>query len=169
VISDFGAKADDTALVTVAIQRALDTAAAEGGGRVVIPGGTFRSGALFLRQGVEFHLEAGARLLGSNRIEDYPRAPTRIEGKRQEWRVALLNGAHLTGVRLTGSGVVDGNEIFSGPRFGSGGRRIRITRISRSNGRACFFSMSAAMCGSRDSRFATRVFGICICIAVATS
>lgn len=108
-VTDFGATPNDASLDTTAIQRAIDEAGASGGGRVVLAGGTFRSGALFLRQGVEFHVAAGATLTGSNRIEDYPRAQTRIEGKRQEWRVALLNAANLTGVRFTGSGVVDGN------------------------------------------------------------
>lgn len=111
-VTDFGATPNDATLDTAAIQRAIDEAGAAGGGRVVLAGGTFRSGALFLRQGVEFHVAAGATLLGSNRIEDYPRAPTRVEGKHQEWRVALLNAANLSGVRFTGAGVVDGNGIL---------------------------------------------------------
>lgn len=112
VVTEFGAVANDDVLDTAAIQRAIDDASAAGGGRVVLAGGTFRSGALFLRQGVEFHVAADATLLGSNKIEDYPRALTRVEGKRQEWRVALLNGVELTGVRLSGTGVVDGNGIM---------------------------------------------------------
>lgn len=111
-VTDFGATANDATLDTAAIQQAIDEAGTVGGGRVVIAGGVFRSGALFLRQGVELHVAAGATLLGSNKIEDYPRAPTRVEGKRQEWRVALLNATNLTGVRFTGAGVVDGNGIL---------------------------------------------------------
>jgi len=111
-VTDFGATPNDATLDTPAIQRAIDEAGAAGGGRVVLAGGAFRSGALFLRQGVELHVAAGATLLGSNQIADYPRAPTRIEGKRQEWRVALLNATNLTGVRITGAGVVDGNGIL---------------------------------------------------------
>lgn len=111
-VTDFGATPNDATPDTAAIQRAIDDASAAGGGRVVLAGGTFRSGALILRQGVEFHVAAGATLLGSNQIDDYPRALTRIEGKRQEWRVALLNGVNLTDVRLSGAGVVDGNGIL---------------------------------------------------------
>jgi len=110
-VVDFGATPNDATLDTAAIQRAIDEAGATGGGRVVVAGGTFRSGALFLRQGVEFHVAADATLLGSSEIADYPRAPTRVEGRRQEWRVALLNAANLSGVRFTGTGVVDGNGI----------------------------------------------------------
>lgn len=111
-VTEYGAVANDAGLDTAAIQHAIDAAGAAGGGRVVLEGGMFRSGALFLRQGVEFHVAAGATLLGSNKIDDYPRAPTRVEGKRQEWRVALLNGANLPAVRLSGAGVVDGNGIL---------------------------------------------------------
>ena len=111
-VTDFGAVANDATLDTVAIQRAIDAASAAGGGRVVLAGGVFRSGALFLKPGVEFNVDEKAILLGSNRIEDYPWGPTRIEGKRQEWRLALLNGTGLTGVRLSGRGVIDGNGVM---------------------------------------------------------
>jgi len=111
-VTDYGAVANDAALDTAAIQQAIDAASAAGGGRVVVAGGVFRSGSLFLKPGVEFHVAKGATLLGSNRIEDYPWGPTRIEGRRQDWRLALLNGANLTGVLLSGGGVVDGNGIL---------------------------------------------------------
>jgi alpha-L-rhamnosidase len=111
-VTDFGATANDATLDTAAIQQAIDAASAAGGGRVVVAGGVIRSGSLFLKPGVEFHVEKGATLLGSNRLEDYPWGPTRIEGKRQEWRLALLNGTGLDGVRLSGGGVIDGNGIL---------------------------------------------------------
>lgn len=111
-VTDHGAVAGDAGLDTVALQRALDAARDAGGGRVVVPAGVFRSGALFLRQGVELHLEEGAVLLGSNDIADYPRCRTRIEGQFTEWRPALLNAEGLNGLRLTGKGTVDGNGLL---------------------------------------------------------
>lgn len=108
-IDAHGAIADAKTLNTAAIQSAIDAAHAAGGGRVVIPKGTFKSGAIFLKQGVELHLAEGAVLLGSNNIEDYPKRRTRIEGHFPEWRVALLNASGLTGVRVTGPGKLDGN------------------------------------------------------------
>jgi len=95
-----------------AIQAAIDACHAAGGGRVVIPAGTFRSGSIFLKQGVHLHLEKGAVLLGSNDIEDYPKRPTRIEGHVEPWRLALVNGTGLEGVRISGEGVFDGNGIL---------------------------------------------------------
>ncbi len=109
-IRDYGAVGDGTTLDTAAIQAAIDAAqAADQGGRVVIPAGTFRSGALFLKAGVELHLEADAVLLGSADIADYPKRRTRVEGHFPEWRVALINASEIDGLRITGDGTIDGN------------------------------------------------------------
>src|SRR5688572_7444899 len=69
-ITKFGAVGDGRTLDTAAIQSAIDAASAGGGGRVVIPKGRFRSGAIFLKQDVELHVADGATLLGSNDIHD---------------------------------------------------------------------------------------------------
>ena len=112
VITDHGAVADGMTLNTQAIQSAIDAARAGGGGRVVIPAGTFRSGSIFLKTGVELHLAEGAVLLGSNKIDDYPKRETRIEGHFEPWRMALVNAEQVDGVRITGSGRLDGNGIL---------------------------------------------------------
>ena len=111
VISDFGAVADAKTINTAAIQQAID-AAAVGGGVVVIPKGTFRSGSIFLKNGVALTLDEGAVLLGSNRIEDYPKRETRIEGHFEPWRLALVNAQHMDRVRIGGKGKIDGNGIL---------------------------------------------------------
>ena len=112
-ITDFGAVAGGAALNTTAIQSAIDTATAKGGGTVVIPAGVFRSGAIFLKPGVELRLADGAVLKGSENIEDYPKQRTRIEGHFEPWRVALVNASGLARVRITGAGRLDG----SGPVY----------------------------------------------------
>jgi len=111
-ITAYGAVADGRTLNTAAIQQAIDTAAAAGGGVVRIPAGTFRSGAIFLKQGVELDLDEGAVLLGSNNIEDYPKRETRIEGHFEPWRMALVNAQQLDRVRIGGKGKLDGNGIM---------------------------------------------------------
>lgn len=112
-ITDFGAVAGGEVLNTAAIQSAIDAAAAKGGGTVVIPAGVFRSGSIFLKQGVALHLAAGAVLKGSENIADYPKLLTRIEGHFEPWRMALVNAAGITGLRLSGPGKLDG----SGPVY----------------------------------------------------
>jgi polygalacturonase len=109
VITDYGAVADGTTLNTAAIQKAIDTATAAGGGVLEIPKGTFLSGAIFLKKGVELYLDEGAVLLGSQNIEDYPKQMTRIEGHSEPWRLALVNISNMDHVRVGGTGQINGN------------------------------------------------------------
>ena len=116
LITDFGAKTDRP-INTEFIQKAIDTAAADSSSStdrtVVIPAGTFYTGALFLKPHVNLCLQDGAILKGSNNIEDYPKKRTRIEGKTRIWRVALINADKMDGLRIYGNGQIDGNgEVF---------------------------------------------------------
>ena len=71
LITDFRAVADTSQLSTQAIQSAIDACAAAGGGRVVVPAGHFKTGSIVLKSHVNLHLENGAVLYGSTRLEDY--------------------------------------------------------------------------------------------------
>lgn len=115
-ITQFGAIPDGKTLNTEAIQRAID-AASEKGGVVEIPEGRFLSGSIFLKPGVELHLAKDAVLLGSTRIEDYPKRETRIEGHFEPWRMALVNAQNLDKVRINGEGTIDGNGITFWAKF----------------------------------------------------
>lgn len=108
-VVDFGAVGDGRSFSTLEIQKAIDTAEAEGGGTVVIPEGVFTSGALFLKPGVSLHLEKGAILRGSTDLDDYPRMRTRIEGHFEVWRPALLNADNVDHLRITGEGAIEGS------------------------------------------------------------
>ena len=69
---DFGERGDGFTKDTAALQQAIDACSASGGGRVVLSGGTFLTGPLFLRDGVELSIDANATLLGSPDAADYP-------------------------------------------------------------------------------------------------
>ena len=103
-ISDFGAVADGTTNNAWAIQRAVDTCAAHGGGRVIIPSGVFMSGKIFLRSKIELHLEAGATLLCSPYIEDIA-----CDTQKKALRSGFLCAENAEDISITGSGVLDGN------------------------------------------------------------
>jgi polygalacturonase len=111
LITAHGAVADGTTLNTAAVQKAIDAAEAAGGGVVEIPAGTFKSGSIFLKKGVELWLAEGAVLLGSTDIADYPKRETRIEGHFEPWRMALVNAQGLDRVRIGGKGRLDGNGV----------------------------------------------------------
>ena len=109
-LTDYGIFADGT-LHTAAIQALIDRIAAEGGGVLVVPAGTFETGALFFKQGVHLHLMEGGVLLGSDNIADYPLKKTRIEGETCLYFTALVNAEHLDGFTITGKGTIDGNGL----------------------------------------------------------
>ncbi|MBQ4270010.1 MAG: right-handed parallel beta-helix repeat-containing protein [Clostridia bacterium] len=71
-VKNYGAVADGVTLNTQAIQSAIDACVAAGGGRVLLEGGPFLSGAIRLGDNVELYIAAGATLLGSTDCNDYP-------------------------------------------------------------------------------------------------
>ncbi|SEF99195.1 alpha-L-rhamnosidase [Bryocella elongata] len=109
-ITDHGALADGSTVNTRAIQAAIDDLAAHGGGTVIVPSGTFVTGAIFFKPGVNLHLEAGAVLQCSTDVAaNFPDQRTRIEGHFEEkFTPALINAKNCDGFQLTGEGTLDG-------------------------------------------------------------
>ena len=86
-----------TKSVTSIVQDAIDKCASSGGGTVTIPSGTFTTGALALKDGVELHLSGGTVLKGStNHPEDYS------AGR------GVITGKNVKGCSITGCGIIDG-------------------------------------------------------------
>ena len=113
VITDYGVKQDSTLLQTEAIQTVIDRVAADGGGVVVIPRGTFLTGALFFKQGTHLHLVEGATIKGIDAIKHYPINRTRMEGQTLDYFSALINADAVDGFTISGKGTINGN----GKRF----------------------------------------------------
>lgn len=110
VLTDYEIFADGR-LHTEEIQALIDQAAANGGGVIVIPRGTFLTGGLHFKQGTHLYLEDGATLLGSDFIGDYPLGKTRIEGETCTYFGALINADGLDGFTISGKGTIDGNGL----------------------------------------------------------
>lgn len=104
---DAGANPDGHTLNTAILQKAIDRVSDAGGGVVYLPPGIFLSGGLELHSRVTLHLEAGAVLRGSTKVEDYRYHP----GPPEE---GDANGRHLIFARkaediaITGMGTIDG-------------------------------------------------------------
>jgi len=109
VITDHGVKNDSNLVQTKAIQAIIDKASQEGGGVIVIPQGTYQSGALFFRPKTHLYVEEGGKLKGSDRITNFPIMETRIEGETCKYFPAFINADHCDGFTIAGKGAIDGN------------------------------------------------------------
>lgn len=109
VITDFGAKADDSLFLNhEAINRAILACSLDGGGRVVIPAGCYYTGPLTLLSNVNLHLEEGATLKFSPDKRLYlPQVLTRWEGVDCYNYHPFIYAYGQTNIALTGQGVID--------------------------------------------------------------
>jgi polygalacturonase len=101
----FGAKGDGTTKDTAAIQKAIDSCAAQGEGTVRLTEGTYLSAPIVLKTGVTLQLDKGATLLGSPDHADYP-TKTEFRAPGLQSLVSATNAEH---VAITGDGTIDGN------------------------------------------------------------
>lgn len=116
VITDYGVK-EDGKVYTKEIQSVIDLIAENGGGVLVVPCGTYYSGALFFKQGVHLYISKNGILKGSDDISDYPLCQTRIEGECCLYYPALINADSVDGFIMMGEGTIDGNGSRSWRAF----------------------------------------------------
>ena len=105
---DFGAAGNGTTLDSPAIQSAIDAASKIGGGTVFVPAGKYVIGSIFLRDNITLYIDAGAVLLGSQSIADYPIVTMRWEGVTKPTHAPLIAGDGLKNIAITGRGIIDG-------------------------------------------------------------
>lgn len=92
-----------------AINKAIELCSKKGGGKVIVPAGTFMTGAITLKSDVNLVLEKGAVLKFAFQPELYPLVYTRYEGLDlyNYSPCVYANGAKNIGI--TGEGTIDGN------------------------------------------------------------
>ena len=108
VITDFGAKSGGQFLCTNAFRDAIEYLSKKGGGRVIVPRGTWLTGPITLRSNIELFTDAGALVLFSGDKSLYPLVRTNFEGFNTYRCTSPVNGKNLINVSITGRGVFDG-------------------------------------------------------------
>ncbi len=125
-VRQFGAKGDGATVDTPAINRAIEAAAAVGGGTVLFPAGVYLSYSIRLKSKIGLYLDRGAVILAG---------PTPLEGTQtggydsaepqgawepyqdyghNHWHNSLIWGEDLDGVSITGPGLIWGKGLSRG-------------------------------------------------------
>ncbi len=108
-IRRFGAKADGRADSTAAFRSAIEACSKAGGGRVVVPRGTFLTGAIHLKSNVNLHIATDATIKFSRDKTKYlPVVFTRWEGVELMNYSPFIYAFEQENIAITGDGTIDG-------------------------------------------------------------
>ncbi|MBV9923401.1 MAG: glycoside hydrolase family 28 protein [Acidobacteria bacterium] len=115
----YGARGDGKTVDTPAVNRAIEAAAAAGGGTVLFPAGTYLCFSIRLKSNVSLHLDAGATLLAADPEKDKGRydEPEPNEWDMYQdfghshWQNSLIWGIGVENVSITGPGLIDGRGL----------------------------------------------------------
>jgi polygalacturonase len=122
----FGATGDGSTIDTAAVNRAIDAAAAGGGGSVLFPAGTYACYSIQLKSNVVLHLEPGATILAAETPMEgttsggYDAAEASVgDNKFQDfghshWHNSLVWGEDLHNIGIEGPGLIYGKGLSRG-------------------------------------------------------
>ncbi len=139
-VRDFGAKGDGKTLDHQAINDAIDTCVAHGGGRVVLPAGIYLCGSIRMKSHVELHISAGAKILAAPAsMKAYDEAeewegPAYQDGGHTYFKNSLIYAIGQEHISITGRGMIDGQGltkkdtekagVLNGGNIGTGDKAI---------------------------------------------
>jgi unsaturated rhamnogalacturonyl hydrolase len=110
-LNRFGAKGDGVTDCTAAFRRAIDQCARAGGGRVVVPEGTYLTGAIHLKSNVNLEVSEGATIKFSTNPKDFlPVVFSRWEGVEVFNYSPFIYAFEQRNIAITGKGTLDGQS-----------------------------------------------------------
>ncbi|MFD1257275.1 glycoside hydrolase family 28 protein [Mucilaginibacter terrae] len=122
-VKDYGAKGDGKQMDAPGINKAIEAAAANGGGTVLLPAGIYLSGSIHLKSNINLLIDQGATLVaaayGSGAVYDEPEATENDKYQdfgHSHWHNSLIWGENLENVSITGTGIIYGKGLARNSR-----------------------------------------------------
>lgn len=123
----FGAKGDGKAVDSDAVNKAIDAAAAKGGGTVFFPAGTYLCFSIRLKSNITIYLDNGSTILAAEPVKDHGKydqwEPNEFDMYQDfghsHWKNSLIWGIGVENVAIVGQGKIDGKGLTRrspGPR-----------------------------------------------------
>jgi len=116
-VRNFGAVGNGVHLDHAAINAAIDTCAAQGGGQVLIPAGNYLCGSIRLKSNIDLHLCVGARIVGAPQsMKAYDEAE-KFEGSQYQdgghtyFHNSLIWGENIHDISILGPGMIWGKGL----------------------------------------------------------
>ena len=167
-VRNYGATGDGKTLDTPAINRAIEAAAAAGGGLVLFPSGVYLCFSIRLKSNVHLHLEQGATILAADSPKPgdatgynggaYDAAEPKTDWDAYQdyghnhWHNSLLWGEDLHDISITGAGLIYGRGLS----FGAGPGPAASTQVrgffTEPAGRAVAGSQPPAVSGAPSAQ-----------------
>src|SRR3984885_15353696 len=117
-VRQYGAKGDGKTIDSPAINKAIETAAAAGGGTVRFPAGIYLSYSIRLKSNITLFLDSGCKILAANKSihggegydapEDVGDVAPYQDFGHSHWHNSLIWGENIENITITGPGMIDG-------------------------------------------------------------
>jgi polygalacturonase len=133
-VKAFGAKGDGKTQERDAINKAIEAAAAAGGGTVHFPPGVYVSGSIRLRSNITLDLERGSTIEASSEGAQYDAAEPNAFDKYQDaghshFHNSLIWGENLDNIAITGGGLISGKALTR--ERGATGDKVLALKLCR--------------------------------------
>ena len=112
-VTDYGAVPGDGRSDSGAINAALEAAAADGGGRVVVPAGVWDCFTIFLKDNVTLDLSTGCVIKAAMPSSEEGYVKANPDGSYPKWGNSLIYAENLVNAGVTGGGLIDGSGVLT--------------------------------------------------------
>ncbi|HKJ42166.1 MAG TPA: glycoside hydrolase family 28 protein, partial [Sunxiuqinia sp.] len=116
-VNDFGTPGNNLITSTKAIQAAIDDCAKHGGGEVTFEPGVYLTGAIYLKDNVNLHIDKDVEIRGAIDLSEYPEIETRVAGVEMRWPSAIINVLDKKNVAISGTGTIHAQGRYNWERY----------------------------------------------------